>query len=957
MPHSFIEPWDAFQSLWTSDGHRDPYPHYRVLRGQSPVFPVGPKRVLVLGYDACETVLRNPEVYAVCGIEWAKRAWHGWENHSSVQALFNQMNRQDSPHNQPARQLASRFFGPRGLVGMRPMVEELANWHVQRLQEAASSGIADAVTELLPLPGTVMCRLLGFPDSETSRLFGWTDALMSANDFNPPGHGLESSDEAVEEFRRNLLARRQESPLYRALQDGWDEANSKDITDSIMFVAGAGMHTTSSLLGVGLSMLVEHPELANELKVQPALVAAFVQECLRYDPPAQFTARWATRSTQLAGVRLPAGTMVLLFLGAAGRDPDRFDEPDRFNPLRYVLGQAPRSLSFGIGQHYCVGSRLAEFIAETTFSRIASDCSRLTFAGPVVRSDRLVSHGFERLPVVQSEKNIEIAGNPDLAQMHGETLPEALRKIATCSPETKIMFPRSSTALTVGELEKAAARAAMELFDEGIRPGDLVGLLVPTGPQILVGLFGINLLGAAVSMLPVRSVSAQMASIREIDAILHSGGITHVVADASFDALVRELRPRYPGTRFSVFPVGRSGRVPVAEPGPDELAVVQFTSGSTSAPKGVALPHRTVIAGLRAILSSSDMRMSDSLVQWVPHYHDMGLFAPLAWILAGLDIHVFAPADFIKDPLGFLRYLAASRATGVTGPDFGYRLMTDALVSSPQLDLDLRRWRLAYNGAEPVREDTVRDFAQVTMRYGASETVMYPVYGLAEATLAVTFPVPGTVPVIVQVDAKHLADSRRASLVSSDLPDAKSIVAVGKPVDGMQVRIVDSTGRLEKPGEVGEIQICGPSVTPGYYGSSPLHRTADIFDGPWLRTGDLGFEIDHNLFVAGRAKDMIIICGRNYFPEDAEAAAREVDGVFRKRCAAFSDGDQLVVVVECADPGRHDELAEAVRRSVSEAMGISAVRSVVIPPGGLPYTTSGKVRRSAVRSLVSLEGV
>ncbi|MGV0586831.1 cytochrome P450 [Mycobacteroides chelonae] len=873
-----------------------------------------------------------------------------------MQSLFNQMNRQDPPTNQPARQLASRFFGPRGMSAMRVMVDELAGQYVDRLGAATKCGIADVVAELLPLPGTVMCRLLGLPDSETAQLFSWTDALMLANDFNPPGHGLEYSDASAEEFRRNLLSRCHESPLYSALHDGWPNASSDDITDTIMFVAGAGMHTTSSLLGVGVSMLIEHPDIANQLRVQPALMPAFVQECLRYDPPAQFTARWTTGPVQLADVRLPEGTMVLLFLGAAGRDPDRFDEPDRFDPNRYVSGRAPKSLSFGFGQHYCIGSKLAELIAETTFSLLVSECTNLAYAGPVVRSDRLVSHGFKCLPVRESAKHFANHGS-DATQIFGETLPEALRQITRRSPRTKLAFPRMSTSLTVGELQQSASRVAVDLHDAGIGRGNLVGLLVPAGPQIFGGLFGVNMLGAAVSMLPVRAVGTQMSSLREIDAILRGSGITHVIADPSFDGLVLELRSRHPGVRFIAFPSGSNGRIPDDEPSPEDLAVVQFTSGSTSDPKGVALPHRTVVAGLRAILTSSETKTSDSLVQWVPHYHDMGLFGPLAYCLAGLDIHVFAPADFIKDPLGFLRYLAVSGVSAMAGPDFGYRLLTGALAANPQDDLDLARWRLAYNGAEPVLGSTVSGFTHTTTRYGAPETVMFPVYGLAEATLAVAFPEPGTVPTVLHLDAADLANSRYARVVTPGASGSKIVVSVGKPVDGMQVRIVDSAGTVTEPGRVGEIEICGPSVTPGYYRATAYENSTERFNGRWLRTGDLGFELNRNLYITGRAKDMIVVHGRNYFPEDAEAVACEIDGVFRKRCAAFTSDDHLMVVVECADPGRYEALAEAVRRTVSEVMGIAAVRVAVIEQGGLPYTTSGKVRRSAVKSQLALEGV
>ncbi|MGV0585669.1 cytochrome P450 [Mycobacteroides chelonae] len=314
------------------------------------------------------------------------------------------MNRQDSPENQPARKLMGHFFGNKDIDAMRPIIEDLAVHHIHSLKKTASTEVADAVDHLLTLPYAIMCRLLGLPDTDALRLKSWVNGLIDANDFIPPGHGLDQADTKLEEFREYLLLNCTHTPIYCALRDGWKDANEKDLTDTLMFVAGAGTFTTASLLGVGISMLVEHTSIGERLRSQPDATAAFVQECLRYDPPVQFTARWTTRRTQLHNRWLPEETMVLVCIGAAGRDPEKYLNPDRFDVDRYLCANPPRTLSFGVGHHFCVGSRFAALIGSIAFPILASECAGLQYSGPVLRTDNLVSRGFESIPVVLKTK-------------------------------------------------------------------------------------------------------------------------------------------------------------------------------------------------------------------------------------------------------------------------------------------------------------------------------------------------------------------------------------------------------------------------------------------------------------------------------------------------------------------------------------------------------------------------
>ncbi|AYG78389.1 Long-chain-fatty-acid--AMP ligase FadD26 [Streptomyces hundungensis] len=259
-----------------------------------------------------------------------------------------------------------------------------------------------------------------------------------------------------------------------------------------------------------------------------------------------------------------------------------------------------------------------------------------------------------------------------------------------------------------------------------------------------------------------------------------------------------------------------------------------------------------------------------------------------------------------------------------------------AATSELTAELDLSRWRLALNGAEPVRAATVDAFSTRMTAAGVAPSTMYPVYGMAEATLAITFPTPGTAPRIVHLDRRHLSEDGLAVEMPSDHPLAKPLVSVGRPVLGIRLRLVDTAGATRGPGRLGEIQISGPAVTTGYYGAPAA--TAETFDGPWLRTGDLGLQLDGDLFVTGRRKEMISVNGQNHFPEDAESLTRVLPGVHRGRCVAYADTvrERLTVAVEIAPGSDPDHVAGQVHRTICERLGTASVHVHPLPPAGCP---------------------
>jgi fatty-acyl-CoA synthase len=399
----------------------------------------------------------------------------------------------------------------------------------------------------------------------------------------------------------------------------------------------------------------------------------------------------------------------------------------------------------------------------------------------------------------------------------------------------------------------------------------------------------------------------------------------------------------------------RIGAVSWARPGddPDRLAILQFTSGSTAAPKGVMLPDRCVGANIDAIIAGAQLTHADRAVSWLPLYHDMGLIGLLmAPMLHGFELVLGAPQDFLARPACWLEWISQYRGTITAGPNFSYALAARALRRAG--DLDLSSWRLALNGAEPVDPSAVEAFCAAAAPFGFDPAAAYPVFGMAEATLAVTFPAVGEGMAVDAVDRHALEHDRRAVAPAADAPpeSVRRLAKLGHPLDGFELRIVDpATGDVRGDREVGELELRSPSVTPGYYRNA--EATAATFDDDWLRTGDLAYLADGELVVCGRQKDVIIVGGRNVFPEDVERAAASVEGVRAGNVIAFGSDrkrgrESIVVVAETKTDDVH-VVHDSVVTKVCDAVGVPPVEVVLVRPGSLPKTSSGKLQRSLCR--------
>ena len=443
-----------------------------------------------------------------------------------------------------------------------------------------------------------------------------------------------------------------------------------------------------------------------------------------------------------------------------------------------------------------------------------------------------------------------------------------------------------SVELSWAQLHREAKAIAADLQARGVQPGHHVAILGPTTRALVTAVQATWLCGACVVMLPLPMRLGSLDEFVQLTRTRIRNADAHVVlVDADLAAFV-DVQPGDAPVMALDQSSGATDDFEVPAIDPDSLAILQFTSGSTAAPKGVMLPHRQVCANVDAITVGAALDPGrDVAVSWLPLYHDMGLIGLLITPMCTSTRLVLAtPQDFLAAPRRWMEWIATYRGTVTAGPNFSYALAGRALGRGGALDLS--SLRLALNGAEPVDPDAVEAFVAAGARHGLSASAMFPAFGMAEATLAVTFPPTGCGMRTDCIDRVTLESERYAAPVSSDHVGARRLARLGAAVPGLEVRIVDpSTGLEMLEREAGELEVRGTSITTGYYRQA--EATAAVFHDGWLRTGDLAYMADGDLVVCGRLKDVIILGGRNVFPEDIERAVAQVQGVRVGNVVAF----------------------------------------------------------------------
>jgi fatty-acyl-CoA synthase len=534
-------------------------------------------------------------------------------------------------------------------------------------------------------------------------------------------------------------------------------------------------------------------------------------------------------------------------------------------------------------------------------------------------------------------------------------MPCLLRRIERAAArDTSVTFVvgEAEDVVSWGELHEQAKAYAAALQAHGVRPGDHVALLSPTTRSLVTAIQATWLTGATIVVLPLpmrlssidEFVAQTRQRIRHADARL-------LVADPELAAFVAPEPGDPPTLGIADLADGDAAAWVRPADDPQRLAILQFTSGSTSDPKGVMLPDRVLCANLDAVTEAAALDPDDDvLVSWLPLYHDMGLVGLLTLPMStGTALVLGAPQDFTARPARWMEWMSTYGGTATAGPNFSWVLATRALGRSDPLDLS--RLRVALNGAEPIDPDQVEAFVAAGRRHGLRPEAVFPAFGMAEVAIGGTFPAPMSGMATDCVDRRVLETERYAAPVDPGAEGSRRLPLLGRPVPGLEIRIVDpETGAPLREREVGELEIRGTSVTPGYYKRPDAN--AELFHEGWLRTGDLAYLLDGQLVMCGRIKDVIIVGGRNLFPEDVERSVGHLEGVRAGNVIAFGvEGDRgresLAVVAE--SKATDDDLA-ALRRLVHErvldVVGVPPKDIVLVAPGTLPKTSSGKLQRS-----------
>ncbi|AGC48498.1 AMP-binding protein [Myxococcus stipitatus DSM 14675] len=504
--------------------------------------------------------------------------------------------------------------------------------------------------------------------------------------------------------------------------------------------------------------------------------------------------------------------------------------------------------------------------------------------------------------------------------------------------------------LPFSEVYRRARRTAAGLVRLGLREGERVALMLPTSPAFMDAFFGVLLAGAVPMPLypPVRlgrleeyhRATARMLQVTTASLVLTDARVRLLLGPS-----VEKSRPRL--GCHTVEDVSRGDDLYDAKVAPESLALIQFSSGSTVDPKPVALSQAAVMAQVTALevaipLEDGAPRVG---VSWLPLYHDMGLIGCLMSVLHYPGNLVLIPPEaFLARPSLWLRAVSRHRGYISPAPNFAYGLCLKRVKDAEMEGVDLSSWKHALNGAEPVSAETLQRFVQRFERWGFSARALRPVYGMSEASLAVTFPPRGRGPRSLGVDSGVLAREGRVESGS------RAMVSVGSPVAGFEVEVRDEQGGLLPERRLGRVFTRGPSLMMGYYGDAVATRRALSLDG-WLDTGDLGFVVDGELYLAGRAKDVVIIRGANHAPQSFEEPLQSVEGV-RLGCAVAlgftpedSEDEALLILAERSGPEGGPEVEERVRAAVVAATGVRPHTVRMLEPGTLPRTSSGKLRR------------
>ena len=552
---------------------------------------------------------------------------------------------------------------------------------------------------------------------------------------------------------------------------------------------------------------------------------------------------------------------------------------------------------------------------------------------------------------------------PEAAKINtaaGPNIPQAIRDAVDVEGGVRFILPEGDELyFTRAELSDAIDKRAQHLKGLGLAKGDRLGLVLPHNHEFLISFIGAMSIGVVpVPMYPPLSMGKLDAYVDTAAHILSAARARALLTEKKAASVLWSLMDRVKGLEAIHCVEDIQGAAPGERPdlshiGPEDVAFLQFTSGSTSAPKGVVVKHKNLLANLHVIMSwGLKMVPGDVAVSWLPLYHDMGLIgfmlAPLWYMVPTIYIPTMT---FVKHPTLWMETLHRFRGSISFAPNFAYALARRRTPPEKLAKLDLSCVKALGCGAEPNHPDTLRAFVDHFRPAGLKPGCLLPCYGMAEATLAMTFCELGEGLTTDRIDAKSYHDDARALPPSAHAPEKTlEFACCGRPMPGHEVIVVGEDGAPLPERRVGELVFRGPSVAAGYFEQPEASR--EIFTDQGLRTGDLGYLAGGQLFVTGRKKDIIILHGRNYDPQSIEWAAAEVPGIRKGNVVAFSrpgaHTEELIVVAESKEQDR-GRLAQAVKAHLQETLFLSVTEVVLLGPGELPKTTSGKLQRRRTR--------
>ncbi|MFQ5589256.1 MAG: 1-acylglycerol-3-phosphate O-acyltransferase, partial [Nitrospiria bacterium] len=547
------------------------------------------------------------------------------------------------------------------------------------------------------------------------------------------------------------------------------------------------------------------------------------------------------------------------------------------------------------------------------------------------------------------------------------TLSEALIHHAEADPERPHIYLTTDhgteETLSYQDLLSGATAIANGLRDKGLSRGETVSIMLPTGRTFFDTFFGVLLAGGVpVPIYPPFKPNQIEAYAARQENILKNAEAAYLITFQRVETVARLLRPRLSGLRAVLTPEnlsagGQGETSPPVLAAETDPALIQYTSGSTGNPKGVYLTHENLLANIRCMKKAMHISSADIGVSWLPLYHDMGLIGSWLFCLThGIPISIMSPMTFLSRPEKWLWAIHRYGGTLSAAPNFAYEICATKLRDEVLQGLDLSSWRIALNGAEQISPETLKRFSARFAPYGFRPETHLPVYGMAEASVGLAFPPLERAPRIDRVSRTRFQKDGEAFPAKPAEASPLAFVSCGLPLPEHEIRIVNESGAVLGERMEGHIEFRGPSCTSGYYRN--LEKTASLFRGDWLVSGDLGYIADGELFITGRKKDVIIKGGRNLHPHEIEGVTAEVPGV-RKGCiAAFGIPDKglgtekLVVVAETRSKTEAEQTAlkADIHQRIFDEIGLPADVVCLVPPGAVLKTSSGKIARSACRA-------